>query len=535
MFEILEKDLAGRIGILETRHGKIETPAIAPVVNPSKNIIIPAKIVDLNFPLLMTNAYILKKQYGELAEELSVHRILGVEKPVMTDSGAYQLMTYGKIDVTPEEILRFEEAIGSDIGVILDLPTPPGLSQEEAKERVEETLRRAKKALEIRKGEMLLVGPVQGSIYLDLVEYSAREMSDMNFDIFAIGGFTQLMERYNFVAMADAVVRAKTWLPPDKPVHLFGGGNPVMLSLAVALGIDLFDSAAYAIYAKDLRYMTGYGVLRFERLKELPCNCPICSKYKIEDLKELPREELEQKIALHNLYVISKEIKTIKQAIHEGWLWELIERKAAGQPAIMDALCRLRKYVKFLEKHHPVTRQPVRGLTFSLPTSIWRPEIYRHVRRLDSRYLPPTCNTLLILPETPEKPYTRYGPISIIYKLIKNKGISCHIIVYSPIFGIVPIELSEIFPLSQYKVSRLITRSISKILRYALSSYLIKHSNNYTKIIFIIDDELINVKKSFIKKLKSKCPSIKTIYYSVSRIKDEKSASQFLHKILNID
>ena len=535
MFEVLEKDLAGRIGILETKHGKIETPAIAPVINPAKNILPPSSIVEIGFPLLMTNAYIIKRHYEDLAIELGVHRILGVEKPVMTDSGAYQFMIYGKIEVTPEEILEFERAIGSDIGVILDLPTPPGISKDEALRRVEETLKRAEKAVGEKTDDMLLVGPIQGGVYIDLVEYSAKKLSKLDFDVYAIGGFTQLMEQYTFTCMVKAVVAAKQHLPPSKPLHLFGGGNPVMLPLAVALGVDLFDSASYALYAKDLRYMTSHGVLRFERLRELPCECPVCSKYSVEDLRDMPREELECKIALHNLYVLSREIKTIKQAIHEGWLWELLEEKAARQHSLMDALLQLRKYLNYLEKHHPITKHPVRGLNFSSVTSLWRPEIYRHLKRLYERYEAPVNKILLLLPETREKPYTRFGPIAFIYEIIKERNLSYHIVVYSPIFGIIPIELSEVYPLSQYNASRLLANDPEKIAFENLLQYLRFYSDRYKEVVLVIDQELVRLSDEGISRLKLEVASLKVLNYPISSIKSKEHGVKFLKELSKLN
>ena len=86
---------------------------------------------------------------------------------------------------------------------------------------------------------------------------------------------------------------------------------------AVACGIDLFDSASYALYANNLRYMTSNGIFRFNNLKYLPCECEICRKYDVEDLKELPEIELKRKIALHNLYTLYREIKIIKEELDE--------------------------------------------------------------------------------------------------------------------------------------------------------------------------------------------------------------------------
>ncbi|HDD34227.1 MAG TPA: tRNA-guanine transglycosylase, partial [Thermofilaceae archaeon] len=215
-FEILDEDLLGRIGRLKTRSGVVETPALAPVVNPAINVIPPSEIVELGYRLLMTNAYLIKRRYGDVAVDLGVHKLLGVESPVMTDSGAYQLMVYGEVDVKPLEIVEYQVRLGSDIGVILDIPTRYGLSRETVVKEVEETLRRAREALMVERNGMLLVGPVQGGVYLDVVARAAQELSKMDFDIYAVGGPTQLMENYEYTELVRLVMTAKMNLPPGK-------------------------------------------------------------------------------------------------------------------------------------------------------------------------------------------------------------------------------------------------------------------------------------------------------------------------------
>jgi 7-cyano-7-deazaguanine tRNA-ribosyltransferase len=102
----------------------------------------------------------------------------------MTDSGAYQLLTYGDVEVAPSEIVNFQEKIGSDIGVILDVPTGGYEKRDRAIFTVEETIRRARELARIRKrDDILWVGPVQGGTFPDLVEHSAREMGTLGFDI----------------------------------------------------------------------------------------------------------------------------------------------------------------------------------------------------------------------------------------------------------------------------------------------------------------------------------------------------------------
>lgn len=490
VFEIFDKDLMGRIGRIYTSHGTINTPELAPVVNPVKNIIPVSEVVKVGFQLIMTNAYIIKKHYESLALELGVHRLLGYHGPIMTDSGAYQLMEYRSIDVSPIEIIEYQEALGTDIGVILDIPTRYRVPKHIVSKEVKETVRRAEESIKAKKrNDMILVAPVQGGRYLDLVKWSAKRLSTLDFGMFGIGGPTQMMEQYKYDELVDLIATAKSYIPPEKPVHLFGAGNPLTLSLAVALGIDTFDSASYAIYARDLRYMLSDRIIRIERLKELPCLCPVCRKYDIESFMNLPRHELVREIALHNLYIIKAELKRIRQAIFEGTLWELLEVRAKSHPNLMQGLRRLKKYTRLIEKFDPVTKPVIRGLFFYPQTSLYRPEVYRHRMRVIENYVPPKCKCLLLLPETTERPFSRYGPISLLFSSLREfieKGV-LHIMIYSSPFGLIPIEIDEVYPLSQYEYSGEFTsREKLNIIEFIVK-YLTIFSHYYDKVIIHMD------------------------------------------------
>ena len=140
-FEILHKDLAGRIGRLSTMHGTIETPALMPVVNPHLPLILPGELEKMGADMIITNSYIIH-QDADLkmqAMERGLHDLLGFSGPIMTDSGAFQLSVYGDIDVTPLEILNFQFAIKSDIAVPLDIPTPPDVTRERAESELQIT------------------------------------------------------------------------------------------------------------------------------------------------------------------------------------------------------------------------------------------------------------------------------------------------------------------------------------------------------------------------------------------------------------
>ncbi|MEM1508535.1 MAG: tRNA guanosine(15) transglycosylase TgtA [Thermofilaceae archaeon] len=453
-FEIKEEDLLGRIGQLRTRRESVETPTLAPVIDPGKNLVPPSEIVNLGFNLVMTNAYLIKKRYGGVGLELGVHGILGIKCPIMTDSGAYQLMEYGEVEVAPLEIVEYQVNLGSDIGVILDIPTRYGSSRETVAREVEETLRRAREALAIDRKGMLLVGPIQGGTYLDLVFRSATEMATLDFDLYAVGGPVQLMMNYSYSELVRLFMTAKLYLPPGKPVHLFGAGNPHMLALAVAMGADLFDSASYALYARRGRYMTPHGVYMLEEMGDLPCECSICSKLTVKEFTEMPYQERVYMIAVHNLNVLRGELRRIKNAIHEGRLWELIELRARSHPSLAKALNEFRKYTFYVEKFHKVTKGLVSGLFFYEEISRARPEVYRHLSRLRSRYTPPAANAVILALETEIKPFSRFGWIADLKKQVTSDvelSNKVHIVVVTGAFGPIPIELDSVYPLSQHE------------------------------------------------------------------------------------
>lgn len=147
-YEVRKKDLLGRIGLLRTKSGTIETPLLLPVVNPNTQAI-PAK--DLRsvygFDSLITNSYLVWRKFHGEKEIPKIHQFLNFDGVIETDSGAYQILQYGDVEVKPNEIVRFQEQLDSDIAVMLDVPTGES-SKERAKWTVEETLRRADSTLE---------------------------------------------------------------------------------------------------------------------------------------------------------------------------------------------------------------------------------------------------------------------------------------------------------------------------------------------------------------------------------------------------
>jgi len=376
VFEITNKDLLGRTGKLYTPHGVVETPTVMPVINPNLRLIEPKELRRYGAQMLITNSYIIYKseRWHDEALKHGLHSMLGFDGPIMTDSGAFQLSVYGSIEVTNESIISFERDIGTDIGVPLDIPTPPDVPYERAKEELEITLSRLSAAREYS-GKMLLAGPVQGSTYPELREEAARRVYAMGFDIYPLGAVVPLMESYRYSELVDVVARCKMGLGPDAPVHLFGAGHPMMLALAVSLGCDLFDSAAYALYAKDGRYMTVDGTYHVNMLQHLPCPCPVCSSHTPKELAEADEKTRAKLLAEHNLYVTFSELKLIKQSIIDGDLMELVERRCRSHPKMLSGLKHMMDYSPYIEKFDPATKSTFFYLG---PESCRRPEVIRH-------------------------------------------------------------------------------------------------------------------------------------------------------------
>ena len=384
-FEVRNHDAAGRIGRLTVpRAGvTVETPALLPVVNPNVLTIEPARLrEEFGAEMLITNAYIISQTDGirEQVLEEGVHSYLGFDGAIMTDSGSFQLAEYGDIDVTTGEILAFQRRIGSDVATPVDVPTPPDVDRERAESELETTMRALEDAEAAATAEMLVNAPVQGSTFSDLRASAGRHAAATDLDVFPVGAMVPLLNAYRYADVVDAVAAAKRGLDPDCPVHLFGAGHPMMLALAVAVGCDLFDSAAYALMARDGRYLTVSGTEHLTELSAFPCSCPVCLAHTPAELRDRGDDERERLLAEHNLHVTFEEIRRIKAAIRNGTLLELVDRRARGHPAMLDGYRALLDHADQLEATDPASKD---AFFYTSHEAARRPEVRRHHERLD--------------------------------------------------------------------------------------------------------------------------------------------------------
>ena len=401
-----------------------------PVINPNMIVISPREMKEkFGVEAIITNSYIIWKNRNlrERVLKEGIHNFLSFDGLIMTDSGTFQSHVYGDVEIKNREIVEFQRDIGSDIGTILDVFTEPEFTREEVKKAIDETASRGKEAKNYQ-GNMLLAGTIQGSIYPALREYAAKIMNKIDFDYYPIGGVVPLMENYRYSEVIHAIIRSKMHLDPSKPVHLFGGGHPMFFPLAVLLGVDFFDSSAYVKYARDDRLLFPNGTRHLESLKYPLYYSPILDKYEIDDIKEMKRRERERILAEHNLFISLEEIKRIKEAIHEGRMWEYAEIRAREHPSLLQAYREILKYSKYLEEYENISKRA--AFFYTGKESLKRPIVYRLKRRL-RRFR--NGGIIISLP----RPWSRN-----IDKIPENARVR------TP-FGLIPMELEDIYPVQQ--------------------------------------------------------------------------------------
>jgi queuine tRNA-ribosyltransferase len=350
-FEILSTDGNARRGRLTTPHGVVETPAFMPVgtLGAVKGVT-PQELEGAGASILLSNLYHLALRPGiDAVERLGgLHAFSGWRRPILTDSGGFQVWSLGGLRTvdadgvtfrshldgsplrfTPEGVVAFQERMGVDIAMVLDECTSWPVERPAAEASWQRTLAWARRAREAWKGKGGgLFGIVQGSVYRDLRERAAADLSELDFDGFAIGGVSvgePLPERRAVVEWTAPL------LPGNRPRYLMGVGYPADILHAVAQGVDLFDCVLPARNARHAVVFTREGVLKIKnaRFKDDPrpldeaCGCPACTRTSRAFLHHLFRcGELTAPVlaTLHNLRFYLDFMADIRQAIGLGRL-----------------------------------------------------------------------------------------------------------------------------------------------------------------------------------------------------------------------
>jgi queuine tRNA-ribosyltransferase len=263
-FTVKARDGAARTGAIATPRGGVRTPAFMPVgTGATVKAMFPEDVAATGADIILANTYHLMLRPGaeRIARLGGLHKFMHWDKPILTDSGGYQVMSLAKlrrideagvtfqshidgatVSLSPERAIEVQCLLGADIQMVLDECTPFPATREEARASLELSLRwaeRSKRAFAARaEPGQALFGIVQGSVYPELRELSARALIDTGFDGYAIGG---LAVGEGQAAMLDMVEVTTAFLPQDRPRYLMGVGTPEDLLLSIASGIDMFD------------------------------------------------------------------------------------------------------------------------------------------------------------------------------------------------------------------------------------------------------------------------------------------------------
>ncbi|MHA1684156.1 MAG: tRNA guanosine(15) transglycosylase TgtA [Promethearchaeota archaeon] len=455
MFEIIEKDALGRIGKFSVNGKSIITPNIFPVVHPRNQIIDPRVMhSDFGVDAVFTNAYLIFRDAGlnEVVSRRGVHGHLGFDGIIATDSGAFQHYMYGADDLEARVIERFQEEIGSDLGVILDQPVQVDDTRDVATRKVQVTLERAAENVAGRTCDSTSwYAPIHGGRFPDLLERSARVMNGLDYAVNAVGGVVKLLNNYHFPLVSRIILQARKHLTPGRPVHLFGAGHPMVFALFASLGCDLFDSAAYSLFAKEGRYLTTSGTMHLDDLVEFPCCCPVCTSYKPRELKGLESPQKFELLARHNLHVTMAELREIREHIRRKSLWQLVETRCRNHPRLLEAL----RVVN--SSHLSPAEEPMYGskaVFYTGAETLHRPNVvhFRHHVRHHYSILP-AVKRILIAPDldvnaisSPQ--FKRWmGLVNEAYPVPGNR-VEMLVVILNPVLGVIPEDLMSVYPAS---------------------------------------------------------------------------------------
>jgi len=347
MFEITHTHGLARNGIFHTKHGKVATPTVFPVHNLGADAGWNTPEYWKIFPEINTGmfnaSYLYMDKRNRLKEimEKGIHRYLDFPGIAFVDSGGFIYEKY-KISVTQNKIMKIQEDIGADIASTLDSPI---LLRDRNPENsyITKSVESAKKALILRKDtEMLLFASIHGYDPIVIRNVIRHLNKHGDFDGFAIGSLMKHFSNYRW--LVDLVYTARKEVR-NKPLHVYGLSGVLISQLLIFLGVDSMDSSAFIIAAGKRNYIIpGSGRVSIHRIEDAQgiCNCKICSSYPFDFIKQDRRC-----LALHNLWAIWREIKTVKLMMREGELEKYLKERFDNNPWAKAAFTYASKRIKF--------------------------------------------------------------------------------------------------------------------------------------------------------------------------------------------
>ena len=367
-FQVHFNEGLARSGTLTTTHGKVETPAFMPVgTYGAVKAMSPEELQETNTHIVLGNTFHLWLRPGldVIDAHGGLHKFMGWDRPILTDSGGFQIFSLGRMRkiteqgvkfqspvngdtcfLTPEESMRIQRSLNSDIVMIFDECTPYPADESMTKKSMELSLRwaeRSKHAHDNEEGNPnALFGIIQGGMYEGLRDLSLSELKDIGFDGYAIGGLSVGEPKSDMQRILKHSVHQ---LPVNKPRYLMGVGTPADILSAVSQGVDMFDCVLPTRNARNGWLFTRNGVLKLRNNQyrkdiappDEQCSCYTCRNFTRAYLHHLQRinEILGSHLnTLHNLYYYQQLMREIRNAIETGQFGEYVQEFQAN-----DASC----------------------------------------------------------------------------------------------------------------------------------------------------------------------------------------------------
>lgn len=356
-FEILNRQGKSRLGKLHTKHGTIDTPAFMPVGTcGTVKAMMPESVAATGAQILLGNTYHLMLRPGaDLVEKMGgLHKFMNWDKPILTDSGGFQVMSLSglrklteegvtfkshvdgsKHFLSPEKSMEIQHKLDSNITMCLDECTPFPATYEQAQKSMQMSMRWAKRSRDafIDRDGYGLFGIQQGSVFKDLRQESAQKLSEIGFDGYAIGG---LAVGEGQDSMFEVLDYAPDMLPEDKPRYLMGVGRPDDIVGAVLRGVDMFDCVMPTRSGRTAQAFTAYGTINIRNSRhkednrplEEGCDCPLCTNYTrayIHHLQKCNEVLAIMLLTWHNIRYYQRLMKGIRGALAENKLEEFAQ------------------------------------------------------------------------------------------------------------------------------------------------------------------------------------------------------------------
>lgn len=362
-FEILKTIGKTRLGKLHTKHGVVNTPAFMPVGTcGTVKAMMPESVAATGAEILLNNTYHLMLRPGaDLVEKMGgMHKFMHWDKPILTDSGGFQVMSLTglrklteegvtfrshvdgkKFFLSPEESMKIQHKLDSNITMCLDECTPFPATYEQAKKSMQMSMRWAKRCRNafIDRDGYGIFGIQQGSIFKDLRDESAQKLTEIGFDGYAIGG---LAVGEGQEKMFEVLDYAPVSLPSDKPRYLMGVGRPDDIVGAVLRGVDMFDCVMPTRSGRTAQAFTKYGPVNIKNARhrednrplEADCDCPLCRNFNrayIHHLQKCNEILAVMLLTWHNIRYYQRLMQGLRNAIANDTLSEFCDDFYANQ------------------------------------------------------------------------------------------------------------------------------------------------------------------------------------------------------------